>query len=363
MSIKKILILTSFLIAGLFILAACAGPAGPVGPAGPAGPVGPAGPAGPAGVSPKAADLACTQCHNDTTLIAGKQYAWQMSKHGTENEDWLAEGTTQACSACHSGAAYIARMTASQSFADWGAAKDITLPDTTPITCRACHTIHTAYTPDDFALRSTAAVPMVVSGQTFDKGMGNLCVTCHQARRYLANFAAKDASGNPIAGKVDVSARFNPHLSNQSDMMLGVGGGGTVQGSPAGHYKMTTDSCVTCHLGESANHTFVANVSACLACHDDAKADSNGFIDVKFDANGVGARAEIQAKYDALKKALTDAKQLDETGAAVAVKGVDEAAAFPLWVYGYITEDGSMGVHNPDYANALLDAALKALGK
>jgi hypothetical protein len=358
MSIKKMLILAGVIVVALLFLAACTGPAGQVGPAGPAGPIGPAGPVGPAGANPKAADLTCTQCHNDTTLIDGKLYAWQMSKHGTENEDWLAEGTTQACSACHSGAAYINRMAANQSFADWAAAKDITLPDPTPQTCRICHNIHTTYTKDDFSLRTTAAVTLVLGKQTFDKGMGNLCVTCHQARRYLADFASKDASGNVIAGKYDVTSRFNPHLSPQADMMLGVGGAGTVQGSPAQHYNNTTDSCVTCHLGDSANHTFVAEASACLACHSDAKADANGFVDVNFDSNGVGARAKIQSKYDALVKALTDAKMLDANGSAVAAKGVDEAKAFPLWVYGFITEDGSMGAHNPPYANALLDAAL-----
>jgi hypothetical protein len=115
---------------------------------------------------------------------------------------------------------------------------------------------------------------------------------------------------------------------------------------------MTTDSCVTCHLGSTANHTFQANVSACVACHADATStDINGAV------------TKIQAKYDALKAALIQAKLLDATGSPIATKGVDEAKAFPLWVYGYITEDGSMGVHNPKYANALLDAALAGLGK
>jgi hypothetical protein len=29
------------------------------------------------------ADLTCTQCHNDTTLITGKKAAWEESLHGT----------------------------------------------------------------------------------------------------------------------------------------------------------------------------------------------------------------------------------------------------------------------------------------
>lgn len=133
--------------------------------------------------------------------------------------------------------------------------------------------------------------------------------------------------------------------------MLGVGGGGTVTGSPSAHYTMTTDACVTCHLGPTNNHTFDATVSACVACHADAtNTDINGAV------------TKIQAKYDELKAGLTKAGLLDADGAAV--PGVyAEAKAFPLWVYGYITEDASMGVHNPKYANDLLDAAIAGLPK
>ena len=349
MSTKKLLVLLGVMVAAVVLFTACAGPQGAQGPAGPAGPAGPQGEPG-AAASFSATDLTCTQCHNNTTLIDGKKYAWATSRHGTAGLAWEEEAGNQTCAGCHEGSSFIDRTAANQTFADYAAAKDVTLPDATPQTCRTCHTIHTTYTKDDFGLRTVAPVAMVISQQTFDKGMGNLCVNCHQARRYMANFAAKDASGNVIAGKVDVSTRFNPHLSNQSDMMLGVGGGGDVTGSPAAHYTMTTDACVTCHLGDSANHTFKAEVSACVACHADAKdTDINGKV------------TEMQGKYDALKAALIAAKQLDDKGAAIATKGVDEAAAFPLWVYGYITEDGSMGVHNPKYASALLDAALAAL--
>jgi hypothetical protein len=346
MSIKKVLLLAAVLLVAAFVLSACAGPAGAVGPAGPAGPVGPT---GPAGSSPAAKDLTCTQCHNDSTLLDGKIYAWEESRHGTAGVAWAEEAGNQACAGCHEGSSFIDRIAAGQDFATYGSAKDIVLPDATPQTCRTCHTIHTTYTKDDFALRTVAPVAMVISGQTFDKGMGNLCVNCHQARRYMANFPAKDAAGNTIAGSYAASTRFNPHLSNQSDMLLGVGGGGTVVGTPSAHYSMTTDSCVTCHLGSTANHTFTATVSACVACHSDAKSTD---ID--------GAVTAFQAKFDTLKAALTSAGLLDATGAAVAGT-YEEAKAFPLWVYGYITEDGSMGVHNMKYANALVDAALDGL--
>ena len=355
MSIKKMLLLIAVLLAAAFVLTACAGPAGAVGPAGPAGPVGPA---GETGAVPSAADLTCTQCHNNTTLLDGKIFAWEGSRHGPAGLAWEEEAGNKTCAGCHEGSSFIDRIAAGQSFADYTTAvKDLVLPDATPQTCRTCHQIHTTYTTDDFALRTVAPVAMVISGQTFDKGMGNLCVNCHQARRYMANFPAKDAAGAVIPGSYNATVRFNPHLSNQSDMMLGVGGGGTVTGTPSAHYTMTTDACVTCHLGEPPNHTFDATVSACVACHADATStDINGAV------------TAIQVKFDALQTALKAAGMLTAsvdaagvTSYAVVAGTYVEAKAFPLWVYGYITEDGSMGVHNPKYANDLLDAALAGL--
>ncbi|MBM3151996.1 MAG: hypothetical protein FJZ96_07320 [Chloroflexi bacterium] len=94
----------------------------------------------------------------------------------------------------------------------------------------------------------------------------------------MPNFAAKEASGAAIPGQYAVSTRFNPHLSNQADMLLGHGGG-TVTGSASAHYNMTIDSCVTCHLGASDNHNFVADVSTCVVCHDGAEnSDINGAV-------------------------------------------------------------------------------------
>ena len=343
MSVKKLLLLVGVLIAAAFVLTACAGETGPAGPQGEPGPAGPQGEPGPAMTT---ADLTCTQCHNDTSALGGKIYAWEESRHGTAGTAWIEEAGNQGCAACHSGASFVEAVAAGQSFDAYAKAEGITLPDATPQDCRTCHTIHTTYTTDDFALRTTAPVAMVISGQTFDKGMGNLCVNCHQARRYMANFPAKDASGNAIAGQYAATTRFNPHLSNQADMLLGVGGGGTVTGSPSAHYTMTENSCTTCHLGESANHTFDASVSACVVCHTDAE---------DFDING--KVTEVEEKIALLTEKLQTAGLLDEEGTPV--KGTyEEAQAFPLWVYGFIEEDGSTGVHNMKYTIALLDAAL-----
>ena len=335
MSTKK----TVFIVCGLLLLAAlivACGPSQP-GPAGPAGPAGPVGPKGEPGTVPSAADLACTACHNDTNLLTSKAAEWSTSLHGTGTA-FIAEGLEDGCAGCHSGSGFSAMLTAGLT-----PDKSVADPNTTPQDCRACHQIHTTYTTDDYALRTTAPLAMYATSTTFDGGAGNLCANCHQARRVIA--AA-------VEGKIAVTIRFGPHHGPQSDMLLGVGGAGAVTGTPSMHYSTVENTCVTCHMGDSANHTFSPNVATCTACHADA---------TSFDINGV--QTTVTGKLDALKAALTTAGLLDAQGAIVA-GSYPEAQANALWNYIYVNnEDKSLGVHNSKYTNALLDASLAVFGK
>ena len=340
MSIKKIIVLAGTLIVALFFLAACAGATGPVGPAGPAGPVGPAGPAGPAGTNPKVADLTCTQCHNDTTLIDGPATSWAASVHGSGPAFAIA-GNETPCTGCHTGVGFSARIAAGVTdLTTWKTA----YPNPTRIDCRACHNIHTTYTKDDFGLKTVAAVPLFsVQGANFDAGKGNLCADCHQA---FGSFPAAAADGT-----VNVSSPYwGPHHGPQAEMMLGVGGTSDVKGAPSPHYAQVPDTCVYCHMGgDAANHSYTPNVTYCQKCHNGAK-----------DFNMNGAVADLDAQTAAVKNALTAAGLLDKTGATVPGK-YPAAKAGALWNYLMITQDRSHGVHNMPYAEALLDAALAAL--
>jgi hypothetical protein len=320
-----------------------AGPAGPIGPQGPAGPEGPAGPAGPAGTAGEgsgeamAAEVTCVECHNDTTLITGKQTAWSESVHGT-GEAYV-RGTSAGCAGCHSGGSFTTMIAAGQNPTQVEAGD----PNPTRQDCRTCHQIHTTYTGEDWALTTTEPVALLAfEGQTFDGGMGNLCANCHQPRTQV------DAA---VDGNVEVtSTHWGPHHGPQSAMLLGLGGGGDVVGSPSAHALMVQDTCVGCHLGAGENHTFEPNVATCQACHADAE---------NFDVDGV--QTEVQAMLDELKDALIAKGWLDEEGEPF-VGPIPEAEAAALWNWIYIqNEDKSLGVHNADYTKALLEASLQAL--
>ena len=265
MTMKKVLLLVAALFVAAFVLTACAGAAGETGPAGPPGP---AGPAGPAGEPATTADLTCTQCHNDTNIIAGKHTTWADSVHGASGI--VSPGVTvnayaggrPDCAGCHSGNGFSAAMTAGKSNAEPQESAD---PNPARINCRACHNIHTSYTSEDWALKTVDPVKLVALDDTFDGGMGNLCANCHQQRTAFPE--AKD-------GLVSItSTHWGGHHGPEAALLLGVGGAGGVEGKPTSHYSMVENTCMTCHLGGAgpdANHSFMPVAANCVACHADA---------------------------------------------------------------------------------------------
>ena len=337
---KVLTVLAGLLVITAFALAGCASEEGPEGPPGPAGPSGPEGPQGPAGESAEMADTepTCTECHDDTSLITGKKTAWEESLHGSGTAAAYA-GSRSSCTGCHSGGSFPDMIAAGLNPSELEAGD----PNPTRQDCRTCHQIHTSYTGDDWALTTTDPVDLLAfEGTTYDGGEGNLCVNCHQPRRGIAE---------AVDGMIEItSTHWGPHHGPQSSMLLGIAGAGDVEGSPSTHYAMVEDTCVTCHMGEGDSHTFEPEVEACQACHTDAE---------DLDINGV--QTEVQAKLDELEEGLIALGWLDEEGhPAVASIPEDQAAALWNWIY-IAHEDKSLGVHNPAYTLALLEAGLAAL--
>ena len=277
----------------------------------------------------------CMACHNDTTVITEKQTALSEAVHGTCEA--YVRGSSAGCAGCHSGGAF-SKMVAAGLTPDTVEAGD---PNPTRQSCRACHQVHTSYTEADWALETTAPVALYAfEDKTYDGGKGNLCANCHQPRRAIA---APDADGNIAV----TSTHWGPHHGPQSAVLLGQGGAGAA-GVPSFHYRLTSDTCVSCHIGPDMVHTFEAVESTCLDCH--AEDEDLG-----------GAQDAVAAQIAELGELLKAKGLLDEEGHPVV--GVYPAAqAEALWNYILIEiEDGSLGAHNPPYIKALLDASIVAV--
>jgi hypothetical protein len=281
----------------------------------------------------------CTACHSEEPTITGKELAWAGSVHGTGAA--YVRGTSAGCAGCHSGGGF-SDMVAAGLTPDTVEAGD---PNPTRQDCRTCHNIHTTYTEADWSLETTDPVELFAfEGVTFDGGKGNLCANCHQPRRQI------EAEG----GIVNVSStHWGPHHGPQSAMLLGVGGAGGVEGDESIHVRWVDDTCVTCHLFND-NHSFEPNLNACLECHDDAE---------NFDIGGV--QTQVDELVAELQEALVAKGMLDgdeEHGFHPVVGEYPEAEAAALWNYIMIViEDGSHGVHNPEYTIALLESSIAAV--
>lgn len=348
----------TLLVAALFlvpIVTGCEGPVGPEGPQGEQGPQGPEGPQGPQGPAGEDAAETCTQCHkNDVTLLA-RQVQYANSKH---RQGGNFERSTTSCAPCHTHQGFM--ETAETGSAT--TAEDILNP--APINCRTCHQIHTTFTQADYALTVTETNQMVFnpSHGPIDFGeLGNLCTQCHQAR---------PLSPKPVVGGDPVtitSPYYGFHHSPQGQILAGTGlfdfTGGISEGFMAhGNPSVNSRSCATCHMGEAfgeqaGGHTFSMtyfyhghdqpNVAGCLDCHSTIE---------DFDYNGL--QTEV---HDLLEETLVELRRIgiiQATGHRF-VPGTYPANVVAGAVnWQTIEEDRSVGVHNPGYVVAILEATL-----
>jgi predicted CXXCH cytochrome family protein len=305
----------------------------------------------------------CGTCHEGTHHPYLSE--WKESAHNS-----MAEAAETNCQGCHEGVAAGKRLSGDLStFYRSGAISS--RPDTTeaplqPMGCTTCHDSHNAEHTGQ--LRTDADVVLVsANGETnpviSDGGVGKLCMQCHHARNA------------PESHIQNGNSRFGPHGSPQGDMLaaksanLGVAPEGFEWAQPSHLYVQ--NSCKTCHLNRveyesdlvpaKTGHTFEPTVAACSNCHGTITSfkDIKALQDFDGDHNVEGVQDEVQGLMDNLKAALI-LTGLDTTGGLSMAEALGDTnnstllqreAGFNLI---FVESDGSLGIHNPDYAVQLL---------
>ena len=282
------------------------------------------------------------------------QTAYEKSSHYNVtvlyNAQTLPEyGNRTSCANCHT----------SQGFIEFQETGIVSEPFAVPatITCTTCHSNHRSFDfgndGQDFALRTIDPIELVVdSGYTIDMtndsnplGTSNTCINCHQPRT---------ATPTSADGMFTVtSTHWGPHHGPQATFLEGIQGahivGTTAYPTPQSATHRTGSSCVSCHMGVTADgtdggHSFKPTESSCIACHTSGVPTEVG-----------GLEADM----------VTLAGLLEDIGIVVddsPVKGtftILEAEA--AWNYLFVTEDKSKGIHNPGYARALIQNSIEAL--
>jgi len=347
--------LVIFVFASAFLIISACVKEGPEGPAGPQGPTGPQGPQGEPGINGQDGTASCILCHDNSETIRSKSIQWEASVHATGG-NFERNGTD--CAPCHTSQGFKERIaTGAQTTAN-------VISDPTPPNCYTCHKIHTDYTTSDWDRTTTDAVTFWINDTSHDFGKGNICAQCHQARIPDPQPTATAAANDSVT---ITSPYWGIHHGPQGVMLAGTGGvefTGSLTYTNSAHTAVVTDACVTCHMadaygtqagGHTMNMTYLyhgqekLNDAACKTCHTDVSTDIDN------------VHAELDPIFQSLKVALAQRGVLDTTSMHPVPKKMKEIEAGAILNLLFFEEDRSEGVHNTDYAKALLQNSLEAV--
>ncbi|MFC1544506.1 multiheme c-type cytochrome [Gemmatimonadota bacterium] len=250
------------------------------------------------------ADL-CGVCHEGTHHPYLSE--WEQSAHSGAH---LSAGglvvTNPGCVHCHDARAFQVWVEEDEE----GFVPD----EPTGITCQGCHTGHDDDNPGQLRL------PL---------GDDILCAKCHNAEGALPGETVHHATWEVFTGTLGFDYGIDPPDSPHAALAL-------------------TEGCVYCHVFKTpyvsdldpagTGHTFEPRLEACAQCH--------GTL-TDFDL--YGAQTATQALIDALQAEIDAAGTTD-----MATTAYDNA----LYILQVALSEGSVGIHNTDYIQALLQEAI-----
>lgn len=310
----------------------------------------------------------CFDCHSDSDqalTVARIQYENSAHEAGVNvNRNHLYQSFYGSCEKCHTNEGFLANLAG-------GSAGDVSF---TAISCFTCHAPHST---GSLELRVESDVALA-DATMFTLGNGRLCASCHQSRRKASEY---------VTGDLELSTHYGPHYSCQSDMLLATNAyefSNYDYSNADSYHSSVPGGCVDCHMstsfhetigghswnmshtradGEVFENTFGCNVDA---CHRGNLDSLNRVANSDFDGDGTteGVQDEIHGLSDSLRTLLADAGLLTyntndsawEPTDGREVATADSVGALYNWLF--VHEDQSYGIHNTDYAVALLQSSI-----
>jgi len=377
---KYVVLPIFFILAG--VLAACNSDSGPVGP-------------GPGSQLRYLSANVCSGCHIDM----GKE--WERTRHASALPDLLAGGHVQDyCIVCH-----VTGLDGDPANSGYDDPDPVVQERFGGVQCEACHGAGSEHVATFEPLKSNVSGDLCGSCHagahhpTYDEWKTSAhadalnerdrsshfsteCLRCHSADYIFASSVPDTATPADFKYSITCVVCHDPHSKDNdfqlrsdvvtlcgechntedavpgegvhhpnADMYRGSGGyeypGKTYSNSA---HTYLGEACVACHMwtspfdatgnGENAisGHTFKPVIQACRECHADA---------TSFDI--FGAQTHVQSLLDALKTELDAATDNDKLTVNY------ERAKFN---YDFVSADGSLGIHNFDYAVSLLEDSI-----
>ena len=340
----------------------------------------------------------CSQCH-DSLNSEYESAEWNNSVHASS-----ARETSAACVRCHTAPGFVGWATAGGMSAQNLYPNNVisanafstniltTTPNTTyeAITCQACHNPHNASNP--YQLRLSYNVTLSDGTVVTNAGAGGFCMECHNNRNgSVTNMLAKyPLNQTNWAGGVS----FGTHDSPQADMLEGVNAvtyGQVIPSAP--HANVVSDTCVGCHMqtiatndpaftlagGHSTKMSYTNSLGVkipvayvCTQCHGAV----TNFDILAPDYVGYGYSQGIQTQVQILLNQLSmllpnstyQANPANYVAGGVVQTSIRTTQTnWPtkylqaVYNWQFVSNDGSLGVHNGPFAVGLLKASIANL--
>jgi len=353
---------------------------------GPAGPAGKDGTNGTDGKDGTDGTASCIECHDADMSMTTKQFQWESSAHAAGNA--LARSSSASCAGCHSTQGFFQTDGNNPETEDqWQGVNDPIV-----INCYACHPIHETYTAADVVNLNFSDQPNWAvthdKNVDMDLGKGNTCAHCHQSRKRTPVVDMGDLS----AMYSGISTHYGPHYSSQANLMGGFGAyelpGSATYPTGNGHLNIE-NACVSCHMGYTTaagtgGHNMHIDASrdltmACTPCHSNGEGAPGKYEDyyheyfATIDHDGDHPTLNTTSYYTRIGDLLTDAGVY--TKVVDSVDGYPEAVHYninrdleidgyhlaSMFNHRYLYQDHSHGIHNPEYAKALLKNTLETM--
>ena len=299
-------------------------------------------------------------------------------------------GGRAGCAPCHTGSGYVEWVNEGRPVDEYGLPDDLDfVPEPTTITCAACHDPHDATYIHQLRLAPTNlgdGTPVTIE----EYGTGALCMHCHRSRRNAETYAVDPDNA---------SSHFGAHHGPEADMLLGVNypifyddQGDPISFSTSPHDvavlpgESQGNACVSCHMAGDirdpegninvvGGHTWNMNdtegndhVEACSPCHGnvgDSFKDKKYYLNGNADLDGDGVEEGLQIEIKNLTERLAFLLPPVGENEVELIRGdstLTPSIMKSAYVYFWIEEDRSFGIHNPAFAFSILKAAIEEVG-
>ncbi|HPF41357.1 MAG TPA: multiheme c-type cytochrome [Phycisphaerae bacterium] len=303
----------------------------------------------------------CGQCHTGEHHPTFEEWETAGHAHVTEHpaESFEMGSSLNSCGKCHSGEFFVRSIVNGETLAD-DELLGQTPEEQIAITCAVCHDPHmktgNATAPEDgrdYQLRfpeNLSPTPTNTIDATTNASRFNVCGQCHHSR---GRDWTSTSRGPHHSVQANIYAGEMPMPDSDDDVT-------PLVPSRVSVHSFAAEQCATCHLYRQdfeseeapaiAGHSFDVNTAGCAAtgCHPSSEQASAALTTLQ---------AEVETRLTEYRTRLGNISTwgYSSEGGPADQSMLSDNIKKARFLINYVANDGSGGIHNPDYVRDMLD--------